>query len=419
MSYLEKEVLGCFLKDNSLLKETIIKKNFFSEESHQVIFETMQKLANENKAIDRVTLLAANYEYIQSIGGPNYILQLETTGEPENFDSYEKQLIDEYKQRESERITKEWLSKKKKDNQQLITELQQIDDIGHTEETDKNSVLMEMINEPYQEETQSGILTGLMALDRLTGGFQNAQSYIIGARPSMGKTAFMLKLAKSAIKHNAVPIIFSLEMAKRLLLKRMIAALGNINLFLTRNPNMLNESKKEKWKQAVNTLYQMDFEIYDKPMQTIQYIRSRLRKAEKKYEGKQIIVFIDYLTLIRIDGHFHSDHAKVSEISAQLKALAKEFDCPVITLAQLSRSVEQRQDKRPLLSDLRESGSIEQDADLIMFLYREGYYKREVDDTIMEVIVAKHRDGPTGTAKIFYNKATGIMGDLDETQGIV
>lgn len=157
----------------------------------------------------------------------------------------------------------------------------------------------------------------------------------------------------------------------------------------------------------------LDFEIYDKPMQTIQYIRSKIRKAKKKYGGKQVIVLIDYLTLIHNAGKFHSDHAMVSDISARLKAMAKEYDCPVITLAQLSRSVEQRQDKRPMLSDIRESGSIEQDADMVMFLYRDSYYNKDNTNDSLEIIVAKHRDGPTGSVNVYYNKATGKMGDLD------
>lgn len=149
-------------------------------------------------------------------------------------------------------------------------------------------------------------------------------------------------------------------------------------------------------------------------MQSIQYIRSQVRKAKRKYEGKEVVVFIDYLTLINSAGTYHSDHAKFTDISARIKAIAKEYDCPVVTLAQLSRGVEQRQDKRPMLSDLRESGSIEQDADCVMFLYRDSYYNKEDDSNELEIIVAKHRNGPTGTAKVFYNRATGKMGDLSE-----
>lgn len=416
MSYLEKEILGCFIKDNTLIKDSIIQPHYFSNPSFRKIYESMVELANENKDVDRVTLLADNYDHIQKLGGPNFILELETTGELDHFESYEQKLIDDYKQRESERITKEWLSKQKKDNQQLISDLQQLDDLGFQEESDKNTALMEMMNEPYQEVEFSGVMSGLRNLDMLTGGFQNQQSYILGARPSMGKTAVMLKFALSAIRQGVVPLIFSLEMSKKSLLKRLVATIANINLFLTKNPSKLTPSQKESWKKAVDQLYRVDFEIYDKPMQTIQYIRSKIRKARKKYEGRQVIVLIDYLTLIHNAGDFNSDHAMVSDISARLKAMSKEYDCPVITLAQLSRGVEQRQDKRPMLSDLRESGSIEQDADMIMFLYRDSYYNKESNDNEMEIIVAKHRDGPTGTAYVYYNRATGKMGDLDVTE---
>ena len=420
MNYLEREILGCFLKDNSLIFETIIKPSFFEDEASKLLFQSMLILASQEKKVDRVTLLAENYEYITQLGGPDFITQLETTGDVENFETYERQFIEKYKERESERITKEWLSKKKKDNQDLIVNLQQIEDLGFTDEPDKNETLKKMLNLPFIENaTDAGVSTGFKDLDALLGGFQNTSSYILGARPSMGKTATMLKFALSAIKNNAVPVIFSLEMSEESLLRRLIAIVENINLFAARNPHNLNASKKEKWKKAVNTLYKLDFEIYDKPLQTIQYMRSRIRKAKRKYEGKQIIVFIDYLTLIHTEGNYHSDHAKVSEISARLKAIAKEYDCPVVTLAQLSRAVEQRNDKRPLLSDLRESGSIEQDADCVMFLYRDSYYNKETDNDNLEIIVAKHRDGPTGTVEVFYNKATGKMGDLHDHQRAV
>ncbi len=226
------------------------------------------------------------------------------------------------------------------------------------------------------------------------------------------KTATMLTFALGAIEKGAVPLIFSLEMSKESLLRRMISTVGTINSFTTRTPYKLNESKKKAWQESVNKLHNMDFEIYDKPSQSIQYIRSQVRKARRKHEGKQVIVLIDYLTLIQNPGDFYSDHAKYSDISKRLKMMAKEHDCPVVTLAQLSRGLEQRQDKRPMLSDLRESGSIEEDADCVMFLYRDSYYNKNAENDNLEINVAKHRDGPTGTATVYYNKATGKMGDL-------
>lgn len=413
MSYLEREILGCFLKDNSLVKETTIQEEQFQEESSKLLFRSMIQLSDEEKVIDRITLLSRNYEAIQHMGGPDFITKLESTGDVEHYDSYEQEFIEQYKLRETENIAKKWLGKEDKNSSDLLSDLNILDTTGALDTSDKNETLREMHNEPFYENVvDAGVPSGFEKLDALTGGFNNELSYIMGARPSMGKTATMLKFVLSAAENGAVPIVFSLEMSERSLLRRLIATVGKINLFLTRNPHRLSEHKKDSWKKAVNELYTLDFEIHDKPMQTIQFIRSKVRQAQKRYEGKQIIVFIDYLTLIHNAGKFHSDHSMVSDVSARLKAIAKEYKCPVITLAQLSRGVEQRNDKRPMLSDLRESGSIEQDADMVMFLYRDSYYHPENDTDNMEIIIAKHRDGPTGSVEVHYNKATGRMEDL-------
>src|SRR5690625_122991 len=411
---IEQEVLGCFLKDNTLLNETIIQPSFFEHQSNQLLFQSMLMLANQEKKVDRVTLMAENYEYIQQLGGPDFITQLETTGIVENFETYERQLIEQYQKRKSDEITKSWLSQKDRNNQDLITELQALDELVHDDEIDKNTMLKDMYDLPYKVAVESGVPSGLRDLDALTGGFQKHNSYILGARPSMGKTATMLKFALSAAENNVVPLVFSLEMSKESLLRRLIATVGSINLFRTRNPHELTNAQKRKWQQAIKSLYELDFEVYDKSLQTIQYMRSMIRKAKRQHDGKDVIVMIDYLTLIQEVGTFHSDHSMISDISKKLKAMAQEYDCPVITLAQLSRGVEQRNDKRLMLSDLRESGSNEEDADGIMFLYRESYYDKQSDDNTLEINLAKHRDGPTGNVKVYYNKATGVMGDLNE-----
>lgn len=409
---IEKEILGCILKDNSLINETIIKANHFSNQAYSLLFQSMQQLAHEGKVIDKVTLLTMNYQYIQQLGGPAFITELEATGNVDNFESYERQFIEQYKARESERITKEWLSKKDKNINDLVSELQKIEEFGITDNEDKNEILKRMLTLTETEIKNTGIPSGLTDLDNLTGGFQNQNSYIMGGRPSMGKTATMLKFVLNAAQNGAVPIIFSLEMSKESLIRRLIATIGDINLFYTRNPHKLSEGKKERWKQAINELYKLDFEIFDESLQTIQHIRTRIRKTQRKYKDKQIIVFIDYLTLIHSDKQYQSDHSKFTDISKNLKAMAKDYNCPVVTLAQLSRLVEQRQDKRPMLSDLRESGSIEQDADVVMLLYRDSYYNKDSDSDKLEINVAKHRDGPTGKVEVYYNKATGKMGDL-------
>lgn len=409
---IEKEILGCFIKDNSLINETMLRVNHFSDESHKLLFQSMLKLSSEGKKIDKVMLLKDNYEYIQQMGGVGFINDIETNGITENFDSYEKALIDDYRHKESEQQVKQWLNGKGRDTNELIANLQRLDELGVTDLEDKDDLLNTMADLPYLEPKENGIMSGLSDLDSITGGFQNQGSYILGARPSMGKSATMLKFALEAMNNNAVPIIFSLEMSKDELVRRLIATIGKINLFVARNPHKLIDSKKQAWGKAIKELRKFDFEIDDKALQSIQYIRSSVRKMKRKYEGRQIIILIDYLTLIQSDGKYQSDHSKFTDISAQIKGIAKEYDCPVITLAQLSRGIEQRQDKRPMLSDLRESGSIEQDADAVLFLYRESYYNQEDDSNTLEINVAKHRNGPTGTVKVIYQKETGEMRDM-------
>ena len=413
---LEREILGCFLQDNSLLNETILKPSYFSREENQLLYQSMLVLNSQGKAVDQVSLLSENYDYITRLGGVSFILEIERTGNVDNFETYERTLIEDYQKRASKQLVTQWLNSKASPSE-LIEQLQNLEELSHQDEISKDEVLEQMFDLPYLDATDAGIPTGLKDLDDILGGFQKHSSYILGARPSMGKTATMLKCMLEAIKSGAVPLVFSLEMSKESLLRRLIATIGRINLFRARNPHNLTANQKVTWQKVVERLKLQSFEIYDKPLQTIQYIRSQIRRAKRKHEGKDIIVFIDYLTLIQSNEKYNSDHQKFTVISAMLKAIAQEYDCPVVTLAQLSRGVEQRQDKRPLLSDLRESGSIEQDADVVMFLYREGYYKKDKDDNTLEIIVAKHRDGPTGEAKIYYNKSTGEMGDLSDAQG--
>lgn len=409
---IEKEVLGCILQDNSLIDETVLRMSYFTKQEHQLIFQSMLKLSAEGKAMDRVSLLAENYEYLSHFGGTDFIAELETNGKVENFRTYERQLIEEYKKKNIENIVVNFLNSKEKDSEHLIEQLRKNDEIGIQEEKSAHDVLLELHDLPYIEKNEVGITSGLTDLDKVIGGFQGGNSYILGGRPSMGKSAMMLKFALSAMYNNAVPVIFSLEMSKESLLRRWIATVGNINLFIANNPFELTESKKKAWQQAVQELSQMKFEIFDQPGQTIEFIRAKTRQVQKEHEN--VLVLIDYLTLIKDNREYHSEHLKIGTISKELKNIAREYDVPVVTLAQLSRVVEQRKDKRPMLSDLRESGSIEEDADCVMFLYRDSYYKQDADNDNIEINVAKHRNGPTGTVEVYYNKATGKIGDLSD-----
>jgi replicative DNA helicase len=374
----------------------------------------MLKMSSQGKAIDHVTLMTENSNLIINLGGPAYILGLQDKGNPNNYETYELTLLEQYRQTETERALNEWLASGERDTQQLLDHIETIQDTGTVEESDRITLLAELLDEVNRPKSSpiTGIPSGITELDKMTGGWQAEDSIILGARPSMGKTALMLKFVLSAALNGDVPIVFSLEMSAKALLRRLASTVGEINGFMARNPQNLSDGMQREWTKAVGEVSNLKFEIYDNSEQTIQYIRSKVRKTQKKYEGKRTIALIDYLTLIQNPGRFVSDHAKYSDVSRRLKAIAKDYQLPVITLAQLSRGVEQRQDKRPNPSDLRESGSIEQDADLILMLYRESYYNKEAaNQNELEINLAKQRNGATGQITVDYNRSTGVIKD--------
>lgn len=414
MSLLEKEILGSFLKDNTLLQETNLAIYHFNESHHRAIFKMMLEMAQQGKAIDHVTLMTENQSLIMDLGGPAYVLDLQSKGNPNHYETYESTLLEQYKNKETEKALTEWLASDERDTQSLLDNIETIQDSGTVEESDRIALLAELLDEINNPKSShiTGIPSGLTELDNMTGGWQPETNVIVGARPSMGKTALMLKFMLSAALNKDVPIVFSLEMSAKALLRRLASTVGEINGFMARNPQNLSEGMQKTWTKAVGELSNLKFEIYDNSQQSIQYIRSKIRKAQRKYKGKRILVLIDYLTLIQNTGRFTSDHAKYSDVSARLNAIKKDYKIPIITLAQLSRGVEQRGDKRPLASDLRESGSIEQDADLILLLYRESYYNKEYEKpNELEINVAKQRNGATGTVIVNYNRSTGVISD--------
>ena len=250
----------------------------------------------------------------------------------------------------------------------------------------------------------TGISTGFSDLDQLTSGLQPSDLVLVAARPSMGKTAFTLNIATYAALHDSSVAFFSLEMSKEQLVKRMICSEGGIDSQRLRTGDLLDE----EWTQLIATADRLSTaKIYidDTPGITVMELRSKARRL--KAEHGLDLVIIDYLQLMQGRSARSGDNRQqeISEISRSLKALARELDVPVVALSQLSRSVESRQVKKPMLSDLRESGSLEQDADIVMFLYREDYYNQETENkNITEVIIAKHRNGPIDTVRLFFHK---------------
>ena len=249
----------------------------------------------------------------------------------------------------------------------------------------------------------------------MTNGFQDGELFILAARPSMGKTDTLDHFAISAGLKGHLPIVFSLEMKRETLIDRLIAAVGSINRLNMRDPyTTMSDEQKAKWTQAIGILSTANIEIDDCPGMTVPQIRASARKLIKQNPDKKPIIFIDYLQIIRGNNPRDNQTQIIGQISWDLKQMAREFNCPVVCLSQLNRSVEQRQDKRPIMSDIRDSGNIEQDADVIAFLYRDEYYSKESEaKNQLEIILAKHRNGPTGTVTAAYVKETGRLLNIE------
>ncbi|KYG28149.1 replicative DNA helicase [Alkalihalobacillus trypoxylicola] len=418
----EGVLLGCILQDNTIIKEVTLTVDHFNDVRNKQIYKVMLDLEREGVEIDPITIMdKVGVTSYNQLGGGHYIQQLmNSVPSSHAFKTYENLIIRDWKERESKRLLHQYSNQDLKEGeiQKLIAELNILDESNHNHSFNKKSLLLDMYEEVDTETPKgmSGIPTGLTDLDKFLDGFQEEESIIIGARPSMGKTATILNMALAAGKSGAIPVIFSLEMSEKLLLKRLISSIANIDGFKTKNPfHYMNDKEKERWKDAITVLEKIEFYIYDKSGMKINEMRAKIRRIQRDNPNQKVIAFIDYLTLIQPREKYNGNsHQQITEISADLKAMAKDFKIPVVTLAQLSRGVEQRQDKRPMMSDLRESGSIEQDADVIMFLYRDDYYNKESENAnILEIIIAKQRNGALGTVEAAYIKEFSKVVNLD------
>lgn len=427
----EQSVLGSILIDKDsivVITETIRPIDFYKE-THKEIYEAMLDLYRKSEPIDLITLTEElkRRGTLDLVGGIAYLTGLSNSVPVvSNVKNYaeiikEKSILRKLIKTSSEIVE---LSYAAGDDPASILEKAEkgIFDISQEKTGDNldpiSDVLMstyEMLEEVYQNRGQiTGLTTGFLDLDRKINGLQRTDLILIAARPAMGKTAFSLNLAQNAaLLGNASVAVFSLEMSKEQLIQRMIAAQSHVELNKIKNGQL--EEDWSKIIEAMGVLSKSGVYVDDTPGITIMEIRSKCRKL--KIEKGLDLILIDYLQLMESDGKVESRQQEISKISRSLKILAKELDCPVIALSQLSRAPELRADHRPILSDLRESGAIEQDADLVMFLYRDEYYHSDSEKkNIGEVIIAKHRHGETGTVELawlgefqkFHNLARSI-----------
>ena len=427
----EKSVLGsCFLSNNALLMaiENLEDTDFYDQRNAK-IFKALKNLVEEKTPVDFTTLTTAltKLNFLNDIGGIPYLTEI-TTFVPTatNVEYYIKEVSNASLLRNlietATDIATSGYNNEENINDILDKAERKILTIAKNRKASEFKSIQKVLiktEEDLQKLAESkgeitGIATGWYDFDKITAGLHENELIILAARPGMGKTAFALNLATYVTTHTDKTVaVFNLEMGAEQLANRIISSLGQIEGYKLRTGKMLNNDWK-RFDQAVSRLNDAKLYIDDTPGITIGEIRAKCRRLSSSTD-KLDLVIIDYLQLISGGKNYGANRQQeVADISRSLKTLAMELHIPIIALAQLSRSVEGREDKRPMLSDLRESGSIEQDADLVGFLYRDDYYNKENNNennatSVSEFIIAKHRNGPQATINLLFKKDTSTF----------
>ncbi|KTD34018.1 replicative DNA helicase [Legionella israelensis] len=418
----EQSILGGLLLDNQVwdkISTKLCEADFYRTE-HKVLFRAVSELAKKEQPFDVVTLLdmLKSYNELDDAGGEVYLFELaNNTPSVANVTAYADIVREKSVQRQLISVANDIADSAYNPNGREVPELLDFAEtkvFAIAEQTGSDggpenikSILVravEKIDALYHSgDTITGLPTGLSDLDKMTSGLQPSDLIIVAGRPSMGKTSLVMNMAEHAAIESRKPVlVFSMEMPADSLAMRMMSSLGRIDQHRIRT-GKLEDDDWPRVTSAVHMLSEAPLFIDDTPALTPAEMRARARRLAKEH-GQLGLIVVDYLQLMKVPG-FKADNrtAEISEISRSLKALAKELDVPVIALSQLNRSLEQRHDKRPVMSDLRESGAIEQDADLICFIYRDEVYNEESPDKgTAEIIVAKQRNGPIGRVRVAF-----------------
>ena len=425
----EQSVIGSMIIDKSAIAKSLEKLNDedFYRDGHKVIFKAIREMFSQDMAVDLVTLL----EYLKSTdnldkaGGVTYISEISSSViTTANLEAYIKIVEDKSLLRKliksSTAIIEESYNKQDKVDDVLDLAQKKIFDLAEKQGSNDYEPLSTVLERGFIEIERlfnnkgsiTGVGSGIRDLDAKTSGFQKGDMVLIAARPSMGKTTFSLNIAENAaLREGKSVVIFSLEMPKEQLAYKLLCSEANVDMLKLRTGN-LDDDDWERIARATGPLSKAKIYIDDTAGLSVMEMRSKCRKI--KMEHGIDMILIDDLQLMSGSAGSESRQQEVSEISRSIKALAKEMECPIIALSQLSRAPEQRADHRPMLSDLRESGSIEQDADVVMFLYRDEYYNKETEEkNIGECIIAKQRNGPVGTVKMAWIGSQSKFANLE------
>jgi replicative DNA helicase len=425
----EQSVIGSMLLDKNAISvaSEILRGEDFYKEAHRQIFNGIMELYDRNEPADLVTLVdnLRTKGVLEVIGGITYLSNLvSSVPTTANIKYYAKIVEEKSTLRKLIKSSSGIMEKCYSDSEDVPVIIDRAEkdifDISQKITTHDLEPMSRLLEKGFNQiellcknkGAVTGIPSGFPELDNKTSGFQRGDMVLIAARPSMGKTAFALNIASNAaIRHSDSVAVFSLEMSKDQLVQRLLCSEASVDMLKLRTGN-LNEDDWVRMAKCAGPMAGSKMFIDDTPGVSVTEMRSKCRRLKIEH-GLDLIV-VDYLQLMQGRERTENRQQEVSDISRSLKALAKEMDAPVIALSQLSRAPEVRADHRPILSDLRESGSIEQDADVVMFLYRDEYYNKESDKkNIAEVIIAKQRNGPTGTTELAFIGQYTKFGRLD------
>jgi replicative DNA helicase len=416
----ERQIIGAMMLDGEAIANAreILKEDDFFLDKHQTLYASMASMNDRNVPVDSITLAEnlTKSNQLEKVGGESFILELSAEVLSWAHISQHAKIVKEKSTLRHLILACNDILKECYENSKEIAEIldeseSKVFKVGDDQVSQGfipiSKALTETfkIIEQYSKNELMGVPSGFTDLDRLTGGFQKTDLIILAGRPAMGKTAVTLSMmANAALKSDRTIAFFSLEMGQEQLVQRILCREAKINLQALRQ-GKLPKRDYGKLIDVAGDLNKAKIFIDDTPNQTPIQIRSKCRRLAQQKQGLDLVI-IDYLQLMNVSGKVENRTQEISQISRALKGLAKELNIPVIALSQLSRAVESRADGKPMLSDLRESGAIEQDADIVMFIYREEVYKPE-DPTLngkAEIIVAKQRNGPTGEANLTFIK---------------
>jgi len=425
----ERAVLGGLMLETHRFDTVIqvIKENDFDGKDHQIIFQSMSELVEENKPLDPLTVSEKldNKNSLNKVGGKDYLIELATsTPSAANLEAYaeiiRQRSITRKLMKANSEISELISNPQGQDGTSLLDKAESMIFALNEESSQDNDTLKSMqrlvpdsLDRLYELSNNPdgliGTSSGFKDLDRNLQGLQNGDLLVVAGRPSMGKTAFAMNIAENILcneDNEGSVLIFSLEMPAESLTTRMLASMTKINQQDVRSGNLKDDQMKELFKQS-EKLKQLPLWIDDSSILSPMELRAKARRLARNEKNGLSLIVVDYLQLMQLPLSTENRVNQISEISRSLKSLAKELNVPVIAISQLNRAVDQRPSKRPIMSDLRDSGAIEQDADVILFIYREEVYDSEKEgvEGKAEVIIGKQRNGPIGTINLTFLKA--------------